>query len=125
MFKKIGDISSLNGGTLKLVNKFTFLGSSVSSAENDINMHVAKSWTTLDCLSIIWKSDLSVEIKRNFFPTSGSINSTIWMHLVDADKAYRVKARQELHKNATSYIEQIQEATSFKTAAVRLPTSHL
>ena len=31
---------------------------------------------------------------------------------MDADKAYREKARRELHKNATSYIEQILEATS-------------
>ena len=32
------------------------------------------------------------------------------MHYMDADKAYREKARLELHKNATSYIEQILEA---------------
>ena len=37
---------------------------------------------------------------------------------MDADKANRKKARQELHKNATSYIEQILEATFHKTAAV-------
>ena len=44
---------------------------------------------------------------------------------MDADKAYREKVRQELRKNTTSYIEQILEATFHKTAAVRLPTSHL
>ena len=42
-----------------------------------------------------------------------------------AELAYREKAWRELHKNATSYIEQILEATSHKTAAVRPPTSHL
>ena len=47
------------------------------------------------------------------------------MHYVNADKVYREKARQELHKNATSYTEQILEATSHKKAAVRPPTSHL
>ena len=47
------------------------------------------------------------------------------MHHMEADKTYREKARQELHKNATSYIEQILEATSQKTAAVRPLTTYL
>ena len=47
-----------------------------------------------------------------------------WHHIV-ADKAYREKPRWELHKNATSYIEQILEATSHKTADVWPPSSHL
>ena len=33
------------------------------------------------------------------------------MHYMDADKTYRGKAKQELHKNSTSYIEQILEVT--------------
>ena len=37
-FNQKGDISTLNVGSLKIVDKFTYLGSSVSSAENDINM---------------------------------------------------------------------------------------
>ena len=44
---------------------------------------------------------------------------------MDADKAYREKARRELHKNNTSHIEQILEATSHKAEAVRPPPSHL
>ena len=44
---------------------------------------------------------------------------------MDADKVLGEKARQELHKNAMSYIEQILEATSPKVAAVRSSTSHL
>ena len=44
---------------------------------------------------------------------------------MDADKAYREKVRMQLQKNATSYIEQIIEATSHKTAAVRPPTSYI
>ena len=47
------------------------------------------------------------------------------MHHIDADEAYIEKTRLELHKNATSYIEQILEAISHETAAVRPPTSHL
>ena len=36
-FNQRGDISTLNGSSLKLVDKFTYLGSSVSSTEWDIN----------------------------------------------------------------------------------------
>ena len=42
-------------------------GSSVSSTENDINTRLAKAWTAIDRLWVIWKSDLSEKIKRNFF----------------------------------------------------------
>ena len=62
-FKK-GDIATLNGGSLKLVDKC--LGSSVSSTEKDIDMRLAKTWTAIDRLSIVWKYDLSDKIKRNF-----------------------------------------------------------
>ena len=41
---------------------------------------------------------------------------------MDANKVYREKARRELHKNATSYIEQILEASPHKTAALRAST---
>ena len=50
---------------------------------------------------------------------------TLTMHHMDADKGYGEKARRQLHKNATSYIEQIPEATSYKTITVRPPTTHL
>ena len=43
------------------------LDSSISSTESDVIMCLAKTWTTFDWLSIIWKSDLSNNIKRNFF----------------------------------------------------------
>ena len=43
-FNKTGDISTLNGSSLKLVDKFTYLESSVSSTKTDINMRLAKAW---------------------------------------------------------------------------------
>ena len=46
------------------------------------------------------------------------------MHHMDANKTYGEKAWRQLHKNAASNIEQILEATPYKTAVVRLPTSH-
>ena len=35
----------LNGGSLKPADKFPYLGSSVSSTENDISTRLAKAWT--------------------------------------------------------------------------------
>ena len=64
---KRGDISKLNGGSLKLVDKLTYCGSSISFTENDINMQQAKAWTAIDRLWVIWKSDLSDKTKCNFF----------------------------------------------------------
>ena len=52
-FDQKGDISSLNGDFLKLVNKFTYFSSSVSSTESDMNMWLAKAWTATYRLSII------------------------------------------------------------------------
>ena len=60
-------MSTQNGASLKLVDKFSYLGSSVSSTESDINMPLAMAWTTIDKLSIIRKSDLSDKIKCNLF----------------------------------------------------------
>ena len=69
-FNQTGNISTLNGSTLKLVDKFTYLGSSVSSTETDINTRLAKAWTAIDRLSVIWKSDLIDKMKRSFFPAA-------------------------------------------------------
>ena len=56
-FNQRSNISTLNGSSLKLVNKFTYLGSSLSSTETDINKWLAKEWTAIDRLSVIWKSN--------------------------------------------------------------------
>ena len=40
-------ISTLDGSSLKLVDKFTYLGSSVSSTEKDINTRLTKAWKTI------------------------------------------------------------------------------
>ena len=66
-YNQTDDISTLDGTSLKLVDKFTYLGSSVSSTEKDIDTRLTKAWTAVDRLSIIWKSDLTDKIKRSFF----------------------------------------------------------
>ena len=65
-FNLRGDISTLNGSSLKLVNKFTYLRSSVSSTEKDINMQLAKVWAAIDRLLVIWKSDLTDKMTGSF-----------------------------------------------------------
>ena len=43
-----GDTSTQSRSSLKLVDKFTYLGSSVSSTETGINTRLAKAWTAID-----------------------------------------------------------------------------
>ena len=66
-FNQRGDISTLRGISTKLVDKFTYLGNSVSSTESDINTRLTKAWKATDKLSVIRKSDLSDKMKRIFF----------------------------------------------------------
>ena len=66
-YNQTGDISTLDGTSLKLVDKFTYLGSSVSSTKKDIDTRLTKAWTAIDRLSIIRKSDLTDKMKRSFF----------------------------------------------------------
>ena len=66
-YNQTGDISTLDRTSLKLVDKFTYRGSSVSSTKKDIDTRLTKVWTAIDRLSIIWKSDLTDKMKRSFF----------------------------------------------------------
>ena len=113
--------STLDGGPLKLGDKFSYLGSSVSSTESDVNIRLPQTLTAIDWLSIICKTDLSN--KTGFVPRSGCINTTLWMHNMDADKMHRENTIRELHKNVTNYAEQIIEATLHEATAVRPPPS--
>ena len=72
-FNQRDDISTLNGSSLKLVDKFTYLGNSVSSTERVINMRRAKEWTAND------------KRKRSFFPSSSHIDTAVWMHYMDTN----------------------------------------
>ena len=66
-YNQKGDISTLDGTPLKLVDKFTYLGSSVESTKKDIDTRLTKAWTAINRLSVIWKSDLTDKMKRSFF----------------------------------------------------------
>ena len=61
-YNQTGDISTLDGTSLKLIDKFPLLGSSISSAKKDINTRLMKAWIAIDR-----KSDLTDKMKRSFF----------------------------------------------------------
>ena len=50
-----------------------------------------------------------------FLSRSNCVRTTLRMNHMDTDKTYREKARQELHKNDTNYIEQSLDAALDKT----------
>ena len=52
-YNHTGDISTLDGTSLKLVDKFNYIGSSVSSTKKDIDTRLTKAWTAIDRFSII------------------------------------------------------------------------
>ena len=51
-YNQTGNISILDGTSLKLVDKFNYLGSSVSSTEKDIDTQLMKAWTAIDHMEI-------------------------------------------------------------------------
>ena len=66
-YNQTGDISTIDRTPFKLVDKFTYLGGSIASTKKDIDTRLTKTWTAINRLSIIWKSDLIDKMKRSFF----------------------------------------------------------
>ena len=62
-----GTIAAQNGCDLEQVNDFNYLGSKIISSENDIQMRIGSAWSALYKLTPIWKSNLDVSIKTEFF----------------------------------------------------------
>ena len=123
-YNQTGNIVTLDGASLKLVDKFTYLGSSVSSTEKDIDTRLTKAWTAIDRLSIIWKSDLTDKMKRIFLPGSGCVDTAIWMHHLDAYEAAGEEAGRKLHKNVESSIKQVLATTPHETPTIRTLAPH-
>ena len=96
-FNQIGDISTLE------VDKFTYLGSSVSSTEKVIDTRLTKAWAAIDKLSIIWKSDLTDKMKHSFF--QAAVVSILLYGCTTWTLTKRLVARWQLHKNVASNIE--------------------
>ena len=118
-FKQERPMSTLSSKPLNLEDPFTCHGRNISSTESNVSMWVGRVWDAVDKLLIIWKSDLSDKIKRVFFQAVVMsvlpYRCTTWTP--------REKAWWELQKNFTGSFEQILDATTHKTAAVRSRTS--
>ena len=114
------DISTRNSSSLKLVDKFTYQGSSVSSTETYIDTRLAKEWTAIDRLSVIWKSDMTDKIKRSFF--QAAVESILLYGCTTWTLTKRME--KNLDKNDASNIKQVLETAPHQAAAVRPPTTH-
>ena len=79
-FNQASNISTLNGSSLKLVDKFTYLGSNVSSTETDINTRLAKAWTAFDRLSVIWRCPWCSRYRRRKWTRRHEFKS--WTRLI-------------------------------------------
>ena len=88
-FNLAGDISTLEATTLQLADKFTYLGSSVSSAEKDFDTRLTKAWTAIDK---VIRPDRWNE--SQFLPGSGRIDTVVWMHHLNANKTAGEEARR-------------------------------
>ena len=120
-FEWEGAISTLSDNSLKLVDKFIYLGSSVSSIESHVSVCLAKAWTAIDRLLIIWKSDLSDKIKLDFFQAV-----TVSILLYGCTKLTLTKhIEKRLDENYTQILQAIQEATPNEKTAIQPLTFHL
>ena len=63
---------------------------SVSSTNTDINTWLAKAWTAIDRLSVIWKSDLTDRVKHSCFQAAVMsillYGCTTWTHTRHMEK---------------------------------------
>ena len=80
-FNQIGDISTLDGSSLKLLDKFTYLGSSVSSTEKDINTRLTKAWTAIllyGCTTWMLTKRLEKKLDGNYIRMLRAILNKSW-----------------------------------------------
>ena len=102
-FNQRGDISTLNSNSLKLIDKFIYLGSSVSSTETGMNTWLSNAWTAIDRLSVIWKSDPTDKMKRSFF--QAAVVSILLYGCFTWTVTKRMeKSLRQLHKNARAIL---------------------
>ena len=110
MFKQDAAISTFNGKPLKLEDQFTYLGSNILSTESDVSIRIRKACTATGGSSVIWKSDLSDKIKREFFQ---AVTVSVLLH---SCTTWTTGCATEGFCS-----EEIQEATLHKITAKHLP----
>ncbi|XP_071958788.1 uncharacterized protein [Antedon mediterranea] len=65
-----GQIQTSSGYALNQVDQFTYLGSNIASTAKDVDIRISKAWSALKRLTVIWKSNISNNMKKNFFKTT-------------------------------------------------------
>ena len=113
-FNQRGDISTLNGSSLKLVDKFTYL------INWDRHQHGQLSIGHRSYGSQTWPIKWNADFFHAVVVLILLYGCTTWTLTKRKEK----KAWWQLHKNAASNIEQVLEEVPHKTAAVRPLTSH-
>ena len=109
---KSDNMISRNGNSIKNVDNFKYLGSYIANTENDINTRIAKAWAALNSMIILWKSNLSENLKRSFFraavesvlvygATTWTLTATLEKRL---DGAYTRMLRAALNKSWKDHI---------------------
>ena len=53
-----------------------------------------------------------------FLPSSGHVDTAVWMHHLDANKTAGEEVRRQLHKNVASNIEQVLVTTPHKASTI-------
>ncbi|XP_047488678.1 uncharacterized protein LOC125039003 [Penaeus chinensis] len=61
---------TLEGGVLKRVDDFLYLGTWIGSSAKDIETRISKAWVAMNKMELIWKSDIPKETNISFFRTT-------------------------------------------------------
>ena len=69
---------TFNAKPLKLGYLFIYLDSNISYTESNVNIQINKSWSLIDKLKTIWKSDLSDRI--GILLRCSCVSTTVWLH---------------------------------------------
>ena len=51
---------------MRVINDFMYVGSWIASTEKDISIRIAKAWSALNNLEVIWKSNMNKKLKMIF-----------------------------------------------------------
>ena len=84
-------MKSVCGSVINQVEDFKYLGGYIRSTKIDVIIRIAKAWTALNSMNIIWKSKLSTRFKRHFFQSCSRISACLRFCYLDFNNILREK----------------------------------